>query len=85
MKAKARQYAIRGVPPSLDRLLKTKAKEQGESINTVALRALEKEAGISASSQEYRDLDHFIGTWVSDPDVDVALQEQRKVDPRDWE
>jgi len=34
---------------------------------------------------EQYDLDFLFGSWVDDPNVDEALEDQRKIDPELWE
>src|SRR5262245_36028796 len=85
MSAKAKQYTIRQVPVSVDRALRRKATERKVSLNTLVLHALEVEAGVTAEPRENHDLDEFFGSWISDPKVERALAEQRRVDRRDWE
>jgi hypothetical protein len=85
MAAKARQYTIRNVPPSVDQALRRKATHRRVSLNTLLLQALEAEAGVSGEVRERGDLDAFFGSWVRDPKVDRALAEERRVDPRDWD
>lgn len=84
MKAKALQYSVRNVPPSVDRALRRKAAARGVSLNAVLLGALESAAGVGAPPKLNHDLDGFFGTWVADPRVDRALSGLRKVDPKDW-
>lgn len=84
MSSKAKQYTIRQVPSRVDRALRQKARAQKLSLNAVVLRALEVEAGVTGQPKEHHDLDEFFGTWISDPEVDRALAEQRTVDSRDW-
>ena len=84
MKAKAIQYSVRSVPPSIDRALRRKAAARGVSLNTLLLTALESEAGVGSPPKLNHDLDAFFGTWVADPRVDRALADLRKVDPKDW-
>lgn len=84
MPSKAHQYTVRNVPPGVDRALRRKAAALRQSLNTILLRALEAEAGVSAEAREHHDLDRFAGTWITDPKVDRALAEQRRVDPKDW-
>lgn len=79
------QYTIRNVAPSVDRSFRKKAREQKKSLNQVLIEALQKEAGVVATVRVYDDLDSLIGSWVRDPETEKALQEARKVDPRDWE
>jgi len=85
MGAKAKQYTIRNVPSSVDRALRRKAADRKVSLNTLVLRVLEAEAGVTGEPREQHDLDVFFGTWVADAAVDRALAEQRRVDRRDWE
>ncbi len=85
MSAKAKQYTIRQVPPSVDKALRQKAAQQKMSLNAIVLHALEVEAGISAEPRVHHDLDAFFGSWIADAAVDRALAEQRKIEPGDWE
>ncbi len=84
MKAKASQYTVRNVPPSVDRALRRRAQEAQISLNTLLLRALEAEAGVT-QARERHDLDTFFGSWIRDARVERALGEVRRVEPRDWE
>ena len=79
-----KQFTIRNVPRSIDQALRKKAERQRKSLNTVLLEALAKDAAVGVESRVYNDLDHLIGSWVSDPETDAALGEQRQVDPKDW-
>ena len=81
---KASQYTIRNVPPSVDRALRRRAAAARVSLNTLLLRALEAEAGVT-HVRERHDLDSFFGSWIADPRVDRALAEVRRVEPGDWE
>jgi S-adenosylmethionine:diacylglycerol 3-amino-3-carboxypropyl transferase len=85
MKKRAHQYTVRAVTPAVDRALRRKAAERGESLNAVLVRALEREAGLGEEECLHHDLDHLSGTWIKDIKVDRALGEQRTIDPRDWE
>ena len=80
-----RQYTIRRVPRSVDRALRRIARERGQSLNTVLVDIVTRAAGVDAEPRQFTDLDHLIGSWVSDPATEEALAEQRLVDPRDWE
>lgn len=77
------QYTIRGVPPVLDGRLREIAQQRGESLNAVALELLLRGAGLSGAVVQ-RDLSDIAGTWVADPEVDAALEAQRRVDPDLW-
>jgi hypothetical protein len=84
MKARDAQYTIRGVPRSVDRALRRKAREQGKSLNAFVIEALRTAAGVAAEAPEHHDLDAFIGSWVEDPETEAALREQRTIDEADW-
>ncbi len=85
MKTKAKQYTIRNVAPSIDTALRKKAAERRESLNSIVLEALAKEAGLTSEPQVYHELDDLIGSWVKDPETEKALEEQRKINSGDWE
>ena len=81
---KAAQYTIRNVPASVDRALRRRAAAAKVSLNTLLLRALGAEAGVS-HARERNDLDSFFGSWIADRRVEEALADVRRVEPRDWE
>jgi hypothetical protein len=78
------QYTIRGIPRSVDRALRRIAKERGQSLNAVLVDIVGRAAGVDAEPRSFDDLDHLIGSWVSDPETDEALVEQRRIEPGDW-
>ena len=80
------QYTLRKIPDELDRALRESAKEQHKSLNQVAVEALQRAVGVSGGEPlKRRDLTDIAGTWVADPQVDAALEDQRRVDPESWE
>ena len=78
------QYTVRGVPEEVDDALREKAKRENRSLNEVLVEALRSGAGLGAARRIYHDLDHLIGKWGNDPDLDRALEEQRQIDPELW-
>jgi len=78
------QYTIRGMPARLDKLIRMRAKEEGKSLNTVAVEALMEAFGLRGSVPARRDLGSLVGSWVEDPAVDEALAEQRVIDDEIW-
>ena len=78
------QYTIRKLPARLDKLIRKRAKEEGKSINTVAVEALMDAFGLRGSVPSLRDVGSLAGSWVEDPAVDEALQEQRRIDDEMW-
>ena len=78
------QYTIRKVPNSLDAALRQRAREQGKSLNEVAIGALARGAGVTGEPGRQRDLHDISGTWHSDREFDRALAEQDMVDKELW-
>jgi DNA polymerase III delta subunit len=78
------QYTIRKLPARLDKLIRRRAKEEGKSLNTVAVEALMQAFGLRGSAQSYRDVSDLAGTWVDDAAVEEALEAQRGVDDEMW-
>jgi DNA polymerase III delta subunit len=81
---KCMQYTIRNLPARLDKLIRKRAKEEGKSLNSVALEALMEAFGLRGSAEAHRDLGGLAGSWVEDAAVDEALQAQRSIDDEMW-
>ncbi len=77
------QYTIRNVPTVLDAALRRSAREQGKSLNEVALEALVRGAGLSQCWPQ-RDLSDIAGTWRKDVAFDHALATQDTIDDELW-
>ena len=78
------QYTIRNVPNSLDAALRRRAREQGRSLNEVAVEALARGAGVSGERIQQRDLADIAGTWRSDRAFDRAIAAQDTIDKELW-
>ena len=80
------QYTLRNIPKKVDQLLRRRAKEQGRSLNEVALEALTLGAGVRVNGEmvRYMDLSGIAGTWVEDPEFDKIRAEQDQIDPEMW-
>lgn len=78
------QYTIRNVPDLLDEVLRRSAREQGKSLNEVAIEALARGAGLSESRFRQRDLGDIAGSWRNDPDFETALAQQDTIDAELW-
>lgn len=50
----------------------------------MAVEALRRSVGEDAGAVVHTDLDVFLGTWIEDPELDAALEEQGRVDPSLW-
>lgn len=78
------QYTIRKVSDILDTALRRQAREQGKSLNKVAIEALARGAGISGHLRRQRDLRDIAGTWRNDRAFDRALAAQDAIDEDLW-
>jgi hypothetical protein len=78
------QYTVRNVPDFLDEVLRRSAREQGKSLNEVALEALARGAGLSERRFPRRDLSDIAGSWRKDPAFDAALATQDVIDAELW-
>ncbi len=78
------QYTLRNIPKNVDRALRALARREGKSLNEVAVRVLARALGLDAETRPQRDLRDLANTWISDPEVDRALEDQRQIDPDLW-
>jgi hypothetical protein len=81
---KSTQMTIRRVSEKVSQKLREAARIQGKSLNQVALEALEKGLGLTEDAVEYHDLDDLAGTWIDDPEFDLAIAAMDKVDAELW-
>ncbi len=79
------QYTIRNVPDYLDSTLRNAAREQGKSLNDVAVQALVRGAGIQEVKRRQRNLGDIAGSWRKDPAFDRAIAAQDTVDETMWQ
>lgn len=79
------QYTLRQVPQAVDRSLRHKARESGESLNRVILDVLTRATDANDPSSAYEDLDPLIGTWEEDAGFDEALQAFDRIDTELWQ
>ena len=61
-----------------------RAREQGRSLNDVALETLARGAGFAEHPSPRRDLGDIAGTWRNDRAFDRALADQHRVDRALW-
>jgi len=78
------QYTLRNIPDYLDAALRGSAREQGKSLNEVAVEALTRGAGLAETQQRQRDLQDIARSWHKDPTFDAALATQDTVDEEMW-
>jgi hypothetical protein len=78
------QYTLRKVSRKVDAALRRRARAERKSLNTVALEALARGAGVAGEPATQRDLSDVAGTWIDDPEFDRAVARQHRIDRRLW-
>jgi hypothetical protein len=78
------QYTIRGIPAAVDSALRERAREDGKSLNEVAVDALSQGSGMAGAPRRRRDLGDIAGTWKADRAIESALADQDRVDEDLW-
>jgi hypothetical protein len=78
------QYTLRNVPNAVDEALRRVARQQGKSLNEVAIEALARGAGVTGERCRQRDLNDIAGSWRKDPAFDSALAAQDTIDKEMW-
>lgn len=78
------QYTIRNVPEYLDAALRGTAREQGKSLNEVAIEALTRGAGLGEHRCRQRDLHDIAASWRDDEAFDSAIAAQDTADEEMW-
>ncbi len=78
------QLTIRGVPRRVGARLRERARQEGRSLNAVAVEALARCIGLGDEEVRYSDLDDLAGTWVRDPAFDRAIADMDRIDEESW-
>ena len=78
------QYTIRQIPEAVDAEIRRRARQEGKSLNDVAIEALARGVGLGGAPVRFRALGDVAGRWEEDPEFDRAIQEQRQVDESLW-
>lgn len=81
---KCMQYTIRKVSTALDAVLRRWAREQGKSLNEVAIEAMTRGAGLSGRMVRQRDLHDIAGTWREDRAFDRARAAHETIEAELW-
>jgi plasmid stability protein len=83
-----KSISIHGIDDPVYRLLKSRAKNEGRSINQTVKALLEQALGVSSSSCEPRrkEFETMCGTWTTreKEEFDKATEDFEKIDPEEW-
>ena len=86
-----KQLTIRGVDERLHQELRSRAAQQGKSVNRYVLGVLKDSTGLGNGSTlpdvEFDDLDHLAGTWTQQEFEEFSdqLESQRSIDTELWQ
>jgi hypothetical protein len=78
------QYTLRGIPATVDRALRDRARRSGKSLNEAAIDALAEGVGVSGTRRKRRDLSDLTRSWSAEKAVEHALADQDRVDEDLW-
>ena len=78
------QYTVRGIPATLDKALRQRARAEGKSLNEIAVEALAEGLGFGKGGVARRDVSDIAGTWAKERAVERALAAQDRVDKALW-
>jgi hypothetical protein len=78
------QYTLRRIPKQLDAALRRRARREGKTLNQVTLEALAEGLGLLEEPQKRRSVQDLVGARRKDPELESALEDQRRIDPELW-
>lgn len=78
------QYTVRNIPEQLDQELRRLARQEGRSLNDIALQAMARGIGYAPQPARHRDLSGIAGSWKEDPEFEAAVADQDAIDPGLW-
>jgi hypothetical protein len=78
------QYTIRGISRQIDAALRRRARIQRKTLNQVTVEALAEGLGMLEEPKKRRSMQDLVGARPKDPDLEAALDEQRRIDPELW-
>ena len=78
------RYTIRSVPDHVDRGLRERAAQTGQSLNAIVLKILEQGLAPVGEPVAHHDLDFVIGTWEEDPEFDAVMEGFERIEPEMW-
>lgn len=83
-----KSISIHGIDDPVYRLIKARAKSEGQSINQTVKFLLEQSLGVATKSSEpYRkEFEEFCGSWTAEEATkfNAAVEDLGRIDPEDW-
>lgn len=86
---RSKPITVRNLPPGVERAIRQRAARDGVSLNRAVVTCLEEATGEHRAKNRpsvNHDFDKYAGRWSKkEADrFDASLQEQRRIDPKDW-
>jgi hypothetical protein len=78
------QYTLRRIPKQVDAALRRRAQRQRKTLNQVAIEVLAEGLGLLQEPQRRRSVRDLVGARSKDPELEAALENQRRIDPELW-
>jgi hypothetical protein len=78
------QYTLRRIPKQVDAALRRRAQRERKPLNQVAIEALSEGLGLLERPKRHRSVRDLVGARSKDPDLEAALEDQRRIDPELW-
>jgi hypothetical protein len=75
---------VDNLPPALSEALAKIARDEGRTLQDVAIDALKRGLRVADNSSDPIDLTDIVGTWVEDPEFDRAMQAFETIDSEIW-
>lgn len=78
------QYTLRNIPKTLDTALRRRAKQEKKTLNEIALEVMADGLGLQKDPKRRRSLSDIAGAQTTDPGLEAALDDQRRIDAELW-
>lgn len=79
------QYTIRNIPEQVDKVIRKRAKQEGNSFNQTVVDMLTLQAFGSTQPEIDEDFGWLFGANTIDPEFDTAIDELSQIDEKLWQ
>lgn len=79
------QYTIRNIPPTVDKVIRKRAKSSGKSFNQTVVDLLSLQTFGTTSPPVNDGFDWLFGAMTLDNEFDEAIKDMRQVDKKLWQ
>jgi hypothetical protein len=78
------QYTLRRIPKPIDAALRRRALREHKTLNQVVVDVLAEGLGLHDQVKKRRSVRDLLGARPKDPELESALEDQRRIDPELW-